>query len=793
MLALVSLTACGGGERPPQARHGARAAVAEVAPADETEAGDGEGRAGEAPDEEPLPQAPAGPVPPVVRISLADEAAIDGAVHDALAHGAAPGCVVVLGRGDGVVFRRAYGLRALEPARERMAADTIFNLASLSKAVSTTTAVMWLVEHGRVELDAPASRYVPELRGGGRERITVRHLLTHTAGLPPVDPLRDYGDDRAANLTRILHTPLDAPPGARSRYSDLSFIILGALVERVAGERLDAFAREHVFAPLGMRDTRYTPPASLRPRIAPTERAERRGGIIVRGEVHDPRAWRLGGVAGNAGLFASADDLSRFARMLLNGGALDGTRVLAADTVEVMTARQPGVGRALGWDMDHASLSRRAFGHGGFTGTSLWIDPDRDLFVLLLSNRVHPDGHGSVQPLVRELGRIAAEAVPRAAPKPDVRVLNGIDVLRRDGYLALEGARVVLLTHDAARARDGMRTLDLLAAAPNVTLVRVLGPEHGISGGHEGTVADGLDPASGVPVASLFGPTRTPTDAMLEGADTLVVDLADAGVRFYTYASTMRRAMEAAAAHGMRVVVLDRPDPLGGGPPRGPVSEPALASFVNHHPLPDVHGMTLGELALFLDGERRIGADPVLVPLEGWRRDMLFPDTGLRWVPPSPNLRTVEEAELYPALGLLEGTNVSVGRGTDAPFERIGAPWMDPDALLAELGPLEGVRVEPARFTPRASRYRGRACRGLRFTLEDARRFRPVHLALALARALRHVHPEQWDAEAMLPLLGDRAIHRALLDGADVDALERMMQPALARFGERRRTYLRYE
>jgi uncharacterized protein YbbC (DUF1343 family) len=732
-------------------------------------------------------------IPPVIRIGLEQEEAIDRAVHGALASGAAPGCVVVLGRSDGVVFRRAYGARAIDPAREPMSADTVFDLASLTKAVATTSALMWLVEHDRVALDAPASRYLPELRGGGRERITVRHLLTHTAGLPPVDPLSGYEGDREAAIRRILGTRLEAPPGTRARYSDLGFIILGALIERVSGERLDAFAREHVFAPLAMNDTRYTPPTALHDRVAPTERAERRGGIMVRGVVHDPRAYRLGGVAGNAGLFSTADDLSRFARMLLGEGALDGARVLRSETVRAMRARQPRLERALGWDMGHATLSPAAFGHGGFTGTSLWIDPELDLFVLLLSNRVHPDGRGDVQPLVRELGRIARDAVPRASAPSPARVLTGIDVLRRDGYAELAGRRVVLLTHDAARARDGVRTLDLLAAAPGVTLVRALSPEHGMSGRREGHVADTRDERTGIQVRSLFGPNREPSDAALAGGDTLVIDLVDVGVRFYTYASTMRRAMEAAHARGMRAVILDRPDPLGGREPRGIVCDPSLGSFVNHHPLPTVHGMTFGELARLLDSERTLGAEPTVVRLEGWTRGMSFEDTGLRWVPPSPNLRTCDEVRLYPALGLLEGTNVSVGRGTDAPFELIGAPWMDPRAMLRELGAIEGVEIELARFTPASARHRRVECNGLRFTLVDAARFEPVRAALAIARALIRVHGDEWDAGAMLPLLGDRALHRALLDGAELDALMSMARPALSAFAERRREHLLYE
>ncbi len=738
--------------------------------------------------------APSSPVPPVVRIAYRHEQALDHAVEEGLAAGRAPGAVVVIGQRDGVLLRRSYGLRALEPERERMSTDTIFDLASLTKAVATTSALMWLLEHGRIDLDAPASRYLPELAGGGRDRITIRQLLTHRAGLPAVDPLSGYEDGRDAALSRIVQLPLEAAPGSRVRYSDLGFIILGAIVERVGGEPLDRFVRATIFEPLAMRETGYRPGRELLSRIAPTERAERRGGVLIRGDVHDPRAHRLGGVAGNAGLFSTADDLARFARMLLGEGELEGVRVLASESVRTMTTRQVGVDRALGWDMGAwPSLSARAFGHGGFTGTSLWIDPEHDLFVVFLSNRVHPNGGGDVQPLIREITRIAVEARRDARPIPRVEVLSGVDVLRRERFARLDGARIVLLTHDAARTRDGVRTLDLLVDAPNVEVVRVLSPEHGLSGQAEGRVLDERDARTGLAVHSLFeGPTRRPSDAMLEGADTLVVDLVDVGVRFYTYGSSVRRAMEAAATRRMRVVLLDRPDPLGGRDPRGPVSEPELASFVNHHPLPAVHGMTSGELARYLNAERRIGARLEVIDVSGWTRGMRFSETGLAWVPPSPNLRTPDAVLLYPALALLEGTNVSVGRGTDEPFMLLGAPWMSAERVIEALGPIEGVRFTPASFVPRSARHRGVRCTGLRVSLVDFDRFDDVRTGLALAVALRRVHAAQWDAQSMLAMLGDRAIHRALLDGADVEVLTRMAEPELGRFTERRARYLRY-
>lgn len=760
------------------------------------------------------PGAEVRPAPqPVVRISPDREDAIDAAVESLLARGGAPGAVVLIGRSDGVVFRRAYGRRAVVPDVEPMTVDTVFDLASVTKAVATATSVMWLVEAGRIDLDAPISGVLPQFTGGGRERITVRHLLTHTSGLPAVNPLPDYEGGREAAIRRILGLALESPPGARVRYSDLGFIVLGVLVERVTGRRLDEFARDELFEPLGMRDTRFVlaadegrraPVAAERrardagwfARVAPTERAERRGGVVVRGAAHDPRAWRLGGVAGNAGLFSTGDDLARFARMLLGRGELDGVRVLQEATVLEMVRprRLPGgPRRALGWDTGRVGLSEAAFGHGGFTGTSFWVDPEHDVFVILLTNRVHPDGRGDVQPLVRALGPLAVAAAAEAAPPLEGPVLNGIDVLERDGFAALAGARVALLTHRAARTRDGRRTLDVLHAAPELDVVRILTPEHGLGASGEGHVADGRDLRTGLPVFSLFGRTRAPTAPMLEGIDTVVVDLQDVGVRFYTYGSTVRRVLTAAAERDLRVVVLDRPDPQGGLDPVGPVSEPELESFVNHHPLPTRHGLTLGELATLLNEERSIGARVEVVELENWRRGMRWRDTGLRWVPPSPNLRTPEQAMLYPALALLEGTNVSVGRGTDSPFQVLGAPWIDAEALSRALADVPGVRVEPTTLVPRSSRHRGQRCRGVRVVLTEPDRLRPVRLGLRIARALRDLHAEAWDPTRMLPLLGDRAAHAALLAGESLDVIERGWTPRLAEFARVRRRYLRYE
>ncbi|MBJ75076.1 MAG: serine hydrolase, partial [Sandaracinus sp.] len=710
--------------------------------------------------------------PPVVRLRLEDERTLVDAIEDALAAGDVPGAVVVLGDRQGPVFRRAFGARRLVPERAPMTEDTIFDLASVTK-VFTTVAVLQLVERGALDLDAPVDPTLPELAGRG---ITARHLLTHTAGLRPVNPLSDYDDDRSASLSRALRAAPERAPGTY-RYSDLGFLALGALVERLSGHRLDAHLQTHVFAPLGLRDTGFAPGPG--PRVAPTERAAHRGdpAPIIHGEANDPRAWRLGGVAGHAGLFTTADDLARFAEALLRGGG----PLLRPETVALLQRR---VGtRGLGVDRDPREgegWSAAAFGHGGYTGTWLWLDPLTGVYVVVLTHRVHPDGGGRAGPLRSAVARVANAAVPRARPPVPSAPRLGIDVLRAEGFARLRGRRVGLLTHDAGRARDGRRTAALLHDAPEVELAALFAPEHGLASDREGTVRDGR--WRGVPVHGLFGARRAPPPETLEGLDLLLVDLQDVGVRFYTYASTLSRAMEAAAEADLPVWVLDRPNPLGGAVVSGPVVEDALRSFVNHHPLPIRHGLTLGELARLLAAEKDLDLDLEIVAVEGWRREERWEETGLRWVPPSPNLRTPTQTLLYPGLALLESTNVSVGRGTDAPFEHFGAPWLDPEALLAELPPLAGVGLAPTRFVPTARPYRGRACRGLRVTLTDPEGARPVDVGLALLRALARTHGDEWDRSRAPRMVGARDLVAAL-DEASFDVLR-------AWGAEERRAYL---
>ena len=748
------------------------------------------------------------------RIDPAKLQAIDAAVLTAIRAGEAPGAVVlVLHEGD-IAFLRAYGDRTQRPSRAPMTADTVFDLASLTKPLVTATGVAILAERGVLRLSDRVADHLPEFARNGKERVTIEQLLLHTSGLTADNPLRDYQAGRDAALARICDLPLEAEPGSRFLYSDVGYIVLGALIERRSGERLDVFAQRNLLDPLKMRDTAFAPAPLLRARAAPTE-AKEGSSLFPPGEVHDPRASKMGGVAGHAGLFSTAGDLARFAAMILNGGELEGARVLRSDSVEALTrprevpskdtkttttTKNPWL-RALGWDVQTPMSGSRgslfpvgSFGHTGFTGTSMWMDPASRTAVILLTSRLHPDGKGNVTRLRADVATIAAGALVPITPEQEAPVLTGLEVLKRDGFRALNGRRVGLITNQTGVDQEGESGIDLLRAAPGVTLVALFSPEHGIRGEVDALVKDSRDVKTGLPVYSLYGPRKRPSPAELQGIDTLVFDIQDAGSRFYTYLTTLGLLLETGAEHKRRVVVLDRPNPIGGLAVEGPVLEPGRESFTGYHPLPIRHGMTFGELAGLLNRERRIGADLQVIPMQGWRRSMLFDETGLRWINPSPNMKSLAGALLYPGIGLLETTNLSVGRGTDRPFQRVGAPFIDGPALAAALSaePLPGVRFSEARFTPSASVYAGLACGGVEVIIEDRTRLQPVRVGLAIARKLRLLYPSQWKAGSLNVLLAHAPAHGALLRGDSVDAIEALYGPGLSAFAAVRSRYLLY-
>jgi uncharacterized protein YbbC (DUF1343 family) len=749
----------------------------------------------------PPPEAPSQSASPdsISPLLLSAQRAIEEAVAGAIAREEIPGAVVAVVRGDRVVYERAFGYRVKAPDAVPMTLDTVFDLASLTKAVATAPSIMKLVEEGKIDLRAPVSRYLPDFGKNGKESVTVADLLLHTSGLVADNALSDYRGTRADAMARICASAPASEPGSTFVYSDVGFIVLGELVEKVSGQPLDEYARGHVFAPLGMVDTMFKPTPALAARAAPTEA---RDGVVLRGEVHDPRATRLGGVAGHAGLFSTARDLALFSRMLL----AEGRPIFAHATLAEMTRPRElpgGIKRALGWDVESPFAGQRGelpggYGHTGFTGTSMWIDPGSKTAVIVLASRLHPDGKGDARRVRREVANAVARGLreeQRGAKVADsAKVRTGIDVLERDGFRELSGRKIGLVTNPSGVDGVGTPTIDVLRAAPGVTLVALFSPEHGIRAAADGFVGDGKDAKSGLPVYSLYGKRTRPAAAELAGIDTLVLDLADAGVRFFTYETTLGYLLETAAEQKLRLVVLDRPNPLGGVVVEGPLLERSRTSFVGYHPLPVRHGLTLGELATLFNQERKIGADLVVVRMEGWRRAQLFDATGLAWVNPSPNLRSFGAALLYPGVALIEATNVSVGRGTARPFEQIGAPWIDGARLAAALTEqkLAGVRFEATSFTPESSAFAKERCGGVAITVTDRARLSPVRLGLAIASALAKLYPREWESKNLITLLGHEPTVQAVLRGESLEAIEAGYAPELARFVEERKRYLLY-
>ena len=752
-----------------------------------------------------------------------DFTAVDDAARDAVQSGEIPGVVVLVGRGDDVLLLRAYGWRRLYPEPAPMLTDTIFDIASLTKPFGTTLAVMSLVERGAIKLDAPLGRYLAEFRKPAFAQVTVQRVLTHSAGFASIPPPGAVKPSMAETVRAFARVPFDYPPGSGTQYSDMGFILLGEVVRRVGGRPLDQYLARTVFKPLGLRDTMFNPGPALHSRIAPTEWAS---GKMLLGEVHDQRARTLGGVAGHAGMFSTASDLGRLCRMLVSRGALGTTHVLKPATVHTMLTRTAdGTGtRAVGWDISSVyARSMLPFFptesaiHTGFTGTAALIEPRTGTYVILLTNRVHPNGGGSAKirelrvrvvaavgaalfglaaapPAEAESSSPAADGPAEPRPVPSDPVRTGLDVLASRAFAPLAGSSVGLVTNQTGRDARGQRNVDLLAAAPGVRLAAIFSPEHGLSGDADTDVPHGRDPLTGVPVWSLYGSVKRPTAAMLKDVTVLVFDIQDVGVRYYTYLTTLVYVMEEAARHRIPVVVLDRPNPLTGRHVEGPLMDLDLASFTAPHPIPVRTGMTIGEFGRMVAAERQIPVSLTVVPVEGWDRSRWYDETGLPWVNPSPNIRSVNQALLYSGVGLLEATNLSVGRGTDWPFEVIGAPWIDAGALAGALNGLglPGVRFEPLTFTPTADVYARVACGGVRLTVTDREAIRPVTVGLSMARVLRERYRDQFRPEPVQNLLVNRSTMWAFLRGEPLPRVMAWAEMARASFLNRRASYLIY-
>jgi len=821
----------------------------------------------------------------------------------------------------------------------------------MTKVMATSVAVMQLYEAGKLDLDAPVAKYLPEFAANGKQNVTIRELLTHYSGLPPDVDLKDAwglaAPDKAEGIRRAMQSPLTTAPGTHFEYSDINFITLGAIVEKITGQDLDVYAREHIFSPLGMKDTTYHSLGRVCPhgflrlgsaalidmnhaeldlkttkiedycargtwntesffRIAPTQHDDQGTAAtnpdfdhLLRGTVHDPTTRRMGGVAGQAGVFSTAADTALFAQALLDRLAgRPSSFPLKRETLQLMTTpQQPktaqsgatiftpdgqlttGVAqRGLGWDINSAFSRPRgtvfptagaavpaSFGHTGFTGTSLWLDPASDTYVILLANAIHPRGNPPISTLRGEVATAAAKALGigstplslRSAAEesasltaPNPRTLTGIDVLEATNFAALKEAaksngghlHIGLLTNQTGLDAHGRRTIDVLRGiGGGVELTRLFSPEHGLFGAKDSTnIGQEVDPATGLKVTSLYGVTdadRRPRPADLRELDAVVIDLQDAGVRFYTYETVLGYFLEAAKReaiehHPLKIVVLDRPPLVDGEAVQGPVSD-AATSYINYMPLPLRHAMTLGELGTVQTPETQ-SADSasatqaalaanrtararsshewmptlVVVPMQNWHRDEYFDQTGVPWVNPSPNLRSVTEATLYPALGMMDATNVSVGRGTATPFEVFGAgeifgaattpAWFDGKAVAAYLTArkIPGVAFAATTFpvADDANRYpyHGQTIEGVRLTVTDRLALDSPELGIEILSALHHLYPTHFKLDRAAPLVANSETMAALTRGDDPRAIAAGWTTALANFKARRAQYLLY-
>jgi SSS family transporter len=906
-----------------------------------------------------------------VATAASDFSQVSKLINDAIAAHKLPGAVVVVGHNGKVVFEQAYGNRKLagEPGldgkpspAEPMTEDTIFDMASLTKDLATATAIMQLYEQGKIaSFDDPVEKYLPafnEQHDPQRAKVTLRMLLTHTSGEAPDVSLKDAwglaAPDKAEGIHRALTTALKDAPGSVFTYSDINFILLGDLVETLSGEPEDVYARQHIFEPLGMTETRYLPLAkacgphkvvgaaivwapkppgnmlfacpagdwstSLLPRIAPTTHDDESKAspadnphfdMLTRGTVHDPTTRRMGGVAGHAGVFSTAHDVSLFASALLEKLVHNtGTFPLKQSTLVLMTQpEQPGHQptdvrnandesnhakyrrasgsdlllapaypaipqhnlRGFGWDIDTAFSKPRgtllpigSFGHTGFTGTSLWMDPTYNTYVILLANAIHPRGNPPISNLRGQVATAAAAALhvgydpcstainqrevicvaqedpllptnsatlSSQIPMADREsTLTGIDVLKANHFVPLSEAlarscsgsklvtgqkpcRLGLLTNQTGVDAHRRRTADILftdlpKAIPTTTLTTLFSPEHGINGALDTEhINSTTDTATKLPVISLYGSKpsdRRPTHEQLKDLDAVVIDLQDAGVHFWTYEAAAGYFLEAAALeksqhhHDLHIIVLDRPNLVGGVAVQGPISDPGSESYVNYMPLPVRHGLTLGELMQYANAARHLNASLTVIPMQHWSRSEYFVVTGLPWVNPSPNLRSPNAAILYPALGLIETTNISVGRGTEHPFSFFGAPWMEAQDVAAALtaraipGVVFSAAIEPIAEDSNHYPFHGQPIPAVRLTVTDRNAFDSPETGIEILSVLHKLYPTQFQLAKVQTLLCNRATLEALERGDDPRSISQSWNAALGQFKAARAPYLLY-
>ena len=715
-------------------------------------------------------------------------------LHNAVAESKSPGAVLYVGDLQTTHAHIAEGYRQLIPKKKSARRDTLYDLASLTKVVGTITAIMQLRDRGLINLDQPITDFVPL---PPFHKMTLRHLMTHTSGLVAVERYFESMTSQEEMFQNYAVGGIESDVDWEHRYSDVGYMLLGKVVEQVSRESLEVYFEKNIFAPLGMKRTSFNPPEEWRKNCAATENDPWRGKIML-GEVHDENTWAVGGISGHAGLFSTADDLAIFCRALLSGKLLNRKTVAEMVTMGIKPF-YPWQG--LGWQIDPWSSkktgflpSRTTFGHTGWTGTSIWLDSDTGPFVILLSNTCHPNRRSRDNETLR---RVVHTEVGNMF-YTETNAHTGLDRLVRENFKAIENKRIALLTNHAAVDQRGKHILEVLDYAPELQLVRLYSPEHGIRGQAEAGEKVHSQTAT-VPVISLYGAQKAPSRDELKKIDLFVVDLQDIGARYYTYMATMRRCMRACAEADVPVLILDRPNPLGGEVLEGPIAV-NTDSLVCCSPIPIRHGMTMGELATWFARtdlrESRLTLSVKL--LDNWQPRRLFSECQLPWIAPSPNIPTPEAALWYVGICLFEGTNLNEGRGTDTPFEVVGAPWLNGEAVIKDIPEkdIPGVRLEAITYTPvsipgksTSPRFMDEACEGIRLHLESPKDARPFRTAVALLAAIQKNHPDElaWDGSPPVDLLaGGPDLRLRIQRGESASAIVQAYADAVEDFDKHR-------
>ena len=715
------------------------------------------------------------------------------ALEKAVAMSKSPGAVALVGDSEHVFFEDAVGWRQCIPQTLPASVDTIYDLASLTKPIATTTAILQLRDAGKLDLEQPVSEIIPI---AAFRSFTIRHLLTHTSGLPGYALWYKEIHDLNEMIQRIAEAGVEWEAGTRRRYSDFGFILLGKIVELTAGDALDAYCTKNIFSPLGMHRTSFVPPKSWQKECAPTEQCPWRKRLI-QGEVHDEHASAMGGVAGHAGLFSTVQDLSRFCRAFLEGKVLSEKTLTEVERVGQVASY---LWQGLGWQLDPWSCgasgflpTRRTLGHTGWTGTALWIDRTQNRYAILLSNTCHPSRKNRDNQTLRQIffHHVAAHYY---SGKRNVH--TGIDRLAWDYFAPLRGKRIGVLTNHAAVDQMGRSLLDVLRLAPDITIKRLFSPEHGFRGQAEAGEHVATQTET-IPVVSLYGKRKQPTAEEVSDLDYLIVDLPDIGARYYTYMATMKACMETCAKTHTPMIILDRPNPVGGAMLEGPIATD-YGKDVCCAPIPIRHGMTLGELALYFKKTFFSEHSPSLQVIEtdNWYRALHYEACSLPWVAPSPNIPDPQTALVYLGTCLCEGLNLNEGRGTETPFRLIGAPWLDAKHVLDTLQPQEtlGFELHERTYTPRAipgkashPQYQDEACHGIFITLKEPQKARPLTLAVALIVAMHRFHKNSLKFASFFDTLaGGEGLRTQIQQGKSVLEIQESWTAALAQFDRQR-------